>query len=337
MSELDFNVSCSECCPYGYDVVSNCSRTNTDVALHGAEWGQAIGAVFLVLFSYLLAANAREVVRIVREPRTVRHKRSGMLTVFGLGAGHALSRIYLTCTVEGGWFLLFPGTPELPQSVETTSRIMGLLGMQALLSEVAFAILVQLRLLRSIRNPFKRYGSPFVKMAAVSVCFGSAMFAGLLIGHSIYNISLMLQMLFLTYLSIFSGRALERALLLVDKTGTLEVDPVMRKVMIHHRQVLTPLGLLGVLDTVVLLCVRYLPVTQETRTVAFFVSILVPRTIELLVNWVILSSLQKLASRRRASVRPDDSTAKSTKRANISTGLAKTTLISNAPSAPTIT
>jgi hypothetical protein len=335
MSELDFNVSCWGCCPAGYDPVSHCSRTYTDVALHSAESGQVIGAVFLALFSYLLAANAQEVMRIVRNPRSVRHKSTGMLTVFGLGAGHALSRVYLACTIQDRFFLLLPGTPELPSSVFAASHIMYVLGIQALLSEVAFAILIQLRLLRTIRNPFKRHGSPFVQMAVLGVSFGSAMFIGILmprideaytvVGAQIFNISIGSQIMLLTYLVVFFGRALERALLMVDKTGSLQVDAAMRTVMTHHRQKLTPLGILATLDIGVLIWVQCAPVTQEMRTLSFHVVIVVPLTIEVLVNWVILNSLTTLA-RRRTSVSPDNSKLKSATAATATT-------ISSAPSA----
>jgi hypothetical protein len=327
MSELDFNVSCWECCPYGYDPVSHCSRTFTDVALQSAELGQVIGAVILALFSYLLAANAQEVVRILRDSRTVRNKSTGMLTVFGLGAVHALSRIYSAGTVYTRYFLLLSGTPELPLSVVTTSSIMHVLGTQAMLSEVTFAILIQLRLLRTIRNPFKRYGSPFVQMAALGVSFGSSMAIGVLLGHSvgdfINSIVLGLQLMLLTYLVVFFGRALERALLQVDKTGSLQVDAVMRTAMTHHRQKLTPLGLMAILDIGVMMWLMRQPVvTQEFRTLNFFLVVVVPLTLEVLVNWVILNSLKKLARRpaSAASVSPGNSRLKSATPSTISAG-----------------
>ncbi len=344
MSELDFNVSCGlRCCPAGYDPVSHCSRTYTDVALYSAESGQVVAAVFLVLFSYLFAANAQEAVRIMRDSRTLRHKSTGMLTVFGLGAGHALSRIYIAFTIHESFFMLLPGDPELPPIIREASKILYVLGIQALLSEVAFAILVQLQLFRRIRNPFKSYGSPFVQMALLGVSFGSAMFISVLLaegnvaysflGFLIFNIVIGSQILLLTYLIWFFGRALERALLIVDRTGSLQVDAAMRRVMTQHRQKFVPLGLISVLDILVLLLTGRATVTQGMRTLNYFLITAVPFTIEVCVNWVILKSLTTLRKRASASVSPDNTRLESATATTSSSEMAKTALSSHAPSA----
>jgi hypothetical protein len=337
------NYSCWNCCPNGYDPVSNCSRTFTEVALYTTEAGQVVGLVFLALFSYLLIANAHEMVRIWGILRTTRHTSVGMLTVFGLGALHALSRVFISCTMYERYFLLVPGTPTFPESVKAISEVMYVVGMQAMLSEVAFAILAQLRLLRAIQNPFKRHGSPFVQMAALGVFFGSAMLSGSVLlridegdywtlGTTIFNVSMCTQIMILTYLIHFFGRALERALLMIDRTGSMQVDAYMRGVMNQHRRTIAPVGVLATLDIIVVLVLLRMPVTPATRTALAYVIVILPLALEVIINWVILNSFKKLA-RRHVHVSPDTSTLKSATVASAATTRNATS--SNAPALAT--
>jgi hypothetical protein len=321
MADYGFNtnISCWTCCPVGYDPVSNCSRSYTEVALHSADAGQVVGVVFLAAFSYLLIANAHEMMCILGILRATRHKSIGMLTVFGLGALHALSRVFMSCTMYERYFLLVPATPTFPASVHVISNVMYVLGMQALLSGAAFAILTQLRLLRTIQNPFKRHGSPFVQMAALGVFFGSAMLIGTVLQRTsdhrvlsalIFNLSMCIQIMILTYLIFFFGRALERALLVIDRTGSVQVDVSMRRVMNQHRRTIVPVGILAMIDIIVVIVLMQMPATPATRTANAYVILILPLAIEVLINWVILSSFKKLA-RRHLHVSPEISTLKS--------------------------